>query len=294
MEVKKQKTSDDVHINKIVIVESFVNNDPGSSIAEVFNDPALEAAFAQELPEPKEALPVAPLNPPPQQHNNHHSDLNDHNLLRAALEVLVEPSLPAREINIQIPRIDHQSNHQFQQGQNDHPHIFSEQQCQQEQLHPQQQQPQRQPQQLQNMYYSTHNNHSDPSVALNISNLNGPTANVAHPAVTRDQVYLPPQIIQQTENKNSSTQLFKRPTFVNAKQYDRILKRREARSRLENYFAKARKNIPGKKRTGEGAGFVHMSRHKHAMKRPRGPKGRFLTKEELVEYYKTHPEENPN
>jgi CCAAT-binding factor, subunit B len=103
---------------------------------------------------------------------------------------------------------------------------------------------------------------------------------------------------------------------VNAKQYHRILKRREARHRLEEYYAKKRKQSveegfqAGDKRVrsdetevfrgdGNEAGasrrpYLHESRHKHAMKRPRGPSGRFLTKDELVEYYKNHPEEDPS
>ena len=60
------------------------------------------------------------------------------------------------------------------------------------------------------------------------------------------------------------------PIYVNARQYARILKRRQARILLES----RRKTIARQQ-------FLHESRHNHACKRPRGPQGRFLTKDEL-------------
>eukprot|EP00536_Pseudo-nitzschia_multiseries_P014769 jgi/Psemu1/262415/estExt_Genewise1Plus.C_7670010 len=89
-----------------------------------------------------------------------------------------------------------------------------------------------------------------------------------------------------------------RPTFVNAKQYRRILKRREARAKMEEYLNKKRELLRKQRQESDASGgkkpYMHESRHRHAMKRPRGPGGRFLTKDELVAYYKDHPDEDPN
>ncbi|KAH9386382.1 uncharacterized protein NEMAJ01_1278 [Nematocida major] len=56
--------------------------------------------------------------------------------------------------------------------------------------------------------------------------------------------------------------------YVNANQYQCIKKRKERRDYLDSLEKKT------------NAAYQHESRHKHAMKRPRAPSGRFLTKEE--------------
>ena len=85
-----------------------------------------------------------------------------------------------------------------------------------------------------------------------------------------------------------------RPTFVNAKQYKRILKRREARAFIEEVYSRQAAKRQEEEDEGTSKQYQHESRHRHAMKRPRGPGGRFLTKTELEQYYKEHPEEDPN
>jgi nuclear transcription factor Y alpha len=104
--------------------------------------------------------------------------------------------------------------------------------------------------------------------AQSMMNHTGARPGVAPPQMPQAQMHNP-----QSPEVPASSGAEESPLYVNAKQFHRILKRRVARQRLEEQL---RLTSKGRKP------YLHESRHNHAMRRPRGPGGRFLTAEEVA------------
>jgi nuclear transcription factor Y, alpha len=108
-----------------------------------------------------------------------------------------------------------------------------------------------------------------------------PAMNHAMPRNTAPAMAPPQQQIQQESVDAGGAE--ESPLYVNAKQFHRILKRRVARQKLEEQL---RLTSKGRKP------YLHESRHNHAMRRPRGPGGRFLTADEVAAMEKEGKLEN--
>ncbi|KAJ8023283.1 Nuclear transcription factor Y subunit alpha [Holothuria leucospilota] len=186
---------------------------------------------------------------------------------------------PLQTIQVVQPQQIQAQQQQQQQNQSTSTQNQQNQQVQQIILQGQQQSNQIQLQQLvtadgQTIFYQPVNNSNDATVNLQTTQLAQNNSNSQMVSMSNNEpgtvIMMVPgaggvHTMQKIPLAGAAELLEEEPLYVNAKQYHRILKRRQARAKLE-----AEGRIPKERRK-----YLHESRHNHAMNRIRGDGGRF-------------------